>query len=55
MVAQVRIDEAEMANADDWFTLVLPDKRKWLFQVPTNRDLKRWIYAIEFWRSQLLA
>ena len=31
---------------EDFFSIVLPDKRKWLFQVPTKKDLERWTYAI---------
>ena len=32
---------------EDFFSIVLPDMRKWLFQVPTKKDLARWTYAIE--------
>ena len=38
---------AQASDADeDFFSIVLPDKRKWLFQVPTKKDLERWTYAI---------
>ena len=39
--------EVTARDADeDFFSIVLPDKRKWLFQVPTKKDLERWTYAI---------
>ena len=45
----ITIDTLELTARDadeDFFSIVLPDKRKWLFQVPTKKDLERWTYAI---------
>ena len=45
----IRVCEDEMST-DDYFTIELPDKRRWLFQVPTKRDLKRW-HTRRIWRT----
>ena len=44
---KIKIDDTEPYRTDDadCFTVILPDKRKWLFQVPTKRDLGRWLHA----------